>query len=278
MRKLLTYRVAQVAPYINWLYFFHAWGMDGRKRETAQGQELLAAARKRLEAWSNRTTKALFMVATGGSEGDNLEIEGTRIPLLRQQRAQAGSPSLCLSDFVRPLSLGGDKIGLFATTIPPSDEECGCSDGCCNLHDPYEHLLVQTLSDRLAEATAELMHQEVRTCYWGYVPDEKLTIEELHAERFQGIRPAIGYPSLPDFSINFILDRLLHMQEIGITLSPSGMMQPHASVSGLMLAHPQSRYFDVGPIDETQLADYAHRRGMPLEEVKKFLARNLLHL
>ena len=136
-------------------------------------------------------------------------------------------------------------------------------------------MLVQTLADRLAEATAEKMHEQVRKEYWGYAPDERLSIRQLHNEEFQGIRPAVGYPSLPDQSVNFLLDEMLDMQQIGIHLTENGMMQPHASVSGLMLAHPACRYFNVGKIDEEQLADYAKRRGMPIATMRKFLGANL---
>jgi cobalamin-dependent methionine synthase I len=134
---------------------------------------------------------------------------------------------------------------------------------------------VKTLSDRLAEATAEKLHETVRKTIWGYAPDEQLSIEQLHNEEFQGIRPAVGYPSLPDQSVNFLLDELLDMQQIGIHLTENGMMQPHASVSGLMLAHPASRYFSIGKIDEEQLHDYASRRRLPVEQMRKFLAANL---
>jgi cobalamin-dependent methionine synthase I len=136
-------------------------------------------------------------------------------------------------------------------------------------------MMAQLLADRLAEATAERMHQEVRTRYWGYAPDEQLSSDELHMEHFQGIRPAVGYPSLPDASLNFLLDRLLDMSQIGIRLTESGAMRPHASVSGLMMAHPQARYFSIGKIGDDQLADYARRRGIPLQLARKFLAANL---
>jgi cobalamin-dependent methionine synthase I len=134
---------------------------------------------------------------------------------------------------------------------------------------------VQTLADRLAEATAVRLHEQVRKEFWGYAPNEKLSIRQLHNEEFQGIRPAVGYPSLPDQSVNFILDELLDMAQIGINLTENGMMMPHASVSGLMLAHPASRYFSVGKIDEEQLKDYASRRGMPVEEMRRFLGANI---
>jgi IS30 family transposase len=125
------------------------------------------------------------------------------------------------------------------------------------------------------KAHAERMHEEVRKHYWGYAPDEQLTMQELHVEKFQGIRPAVGYPSLPDTSLNFVIDELIGMRQIGIRLTESGAMKPHASVSGLMIAHPQARYFMLGKIGEDQLADYARRRGLPVEMMRKFLGSNL---
>ena len=141
--------------------------------------------------------------------------------------------------------------------------------------DPYQKMMMQLLADRLAEAAAEKLHQEVRTHYWGYAPDEQLSPHELHAEHYQGIRPAVGYPSLPDTSLNFLLDRLLHFSTIGIRLTESGAMKPHASVSGLMLAHKHASYFSIGKIGTDQLTDYARRRGLPLQLMRRFLASNL---
>lgn len=189
--------------------------------------------------------------------------------MLRQQGiAACGQPNLCLADFVRPLSQGvADRVGFFATSVDAAMvSRCSC--------DCYDKMLAQTVADRLAEAAAEKLHHYVRTQYWGYAPDEALSIADMLAGRYQGIRPAAGYPSLPDMSINFVIDKVLGMGEIGIRLTGSGMMQPHASVSGLMFAHPKARYFDVGPIGNDQLSDYARRRGLPLELVSRFLRRN----
>ena len=119
------------------------------------------------------------------------------------------------------------------------------------------------------------MHEHVRKEAWGYAKDENLTIPELLIEKYQGIRPAVGYPSLPDQSVNFLLDELLDMKQIGIKLTENGAMCPHASVCGLMFAHPASEYFSVGKIGEDQLQDYARRRGKSVEEMRKFLAANL---
>ena len=191
-------------------------------------------------------------------------------PLLRQQTPKKdGSPFLCLSDFIRPLSSGiPDTLGAFASSIDADME--GLYE-----QDPYKHLLVQTLSDRLAEAATEKMHEYVRKEAWGYAKDENLGMADLLVEKYQGIRPAVGYPSLPDQSVNFLLDELLDMKQIGISLTENGAMYPHASVCGLMFAHPVSEYFSVGKIGEDQLEDYARRRRRSIEEMRKFLAANL---
>lgn len=141
--------------------------------------------------------------------------------------------------------------------------------------DPYEKLMMQLVADRLAEATAERLHEQVRKEFWGYARDEQLSIADMLVEHFQGIRPAVGYPSLPDTSLNFVIDRLIGMQQIGIRLTESGAMKPHASVSGLMLASPNARYFSVGTIGDDQLNDYASRRGLPVTLVRKYLSANL---
>lgn len=213
---------------------------------------------------------ALFSIVEANSDGDDIVIGNQRLPMLRQQTPQKpGLPNLCLADYLRPLSSGiADHIGLFACSTGHQSETMYGED-------PYKRMLVQTLADRLAEAAAECMHQEVRQRYWGYAPNEQLTFAELHQEKYQGIRPAVGYPSLPDTSINFLLDRLLGMKDIGIRLTESGMMMPHASVSGLMIAHSQACYFDLGVIGEDQLHDYARRRGVPVVLMRRFLSSRL---
>lgn len=293
---VLSYKAHEVSPYINWIYFFHAWGFQPRFAAIAQihgcdscramwlasfpeADRAKAAEAMQLFKEANRvlnrldedlTIRCIFRLCRANADGDNLLIEDTIFPLLRQQTPHPdGSPFLCLSDFVRPLSAGTpDTVGLFASSIGEEAEEY-------YKEDPYKHLLVQTLTDRLAEAATEKMHQYVRIEAWGYAPDESLTIPDLLVEKYQGIRPAVGYPSLPDQSVNFLLDALLHMKQIGITLTENGAMHPHASVCGLMLAHPASRYFAVGKIGEDQLEDYARRRGMPVSDMRKFLAANL---
>ncbi len=292
---IIHYRLHEVSEYINWIYFFHAWGFQPRyaaianihgcdacralwlanfpeqeRAKAAEAMQLYKEANRMLSNLDNDfQTHAVCRLMDANSEENDIWLEGTRFPFLRQQTAKEGEPYLCLSDFIRPLSTGiTDKIGLFATSIDAEVENLFPNDS-------YKHLLVQTLADRLAEATAEKMHETVRKNIWGYAPDEHLSIPQLHNEEFQGIRPAVGYPSLPDQSVNFLLDELLDMKQIGIRLTENGMMSPHASVSGLMFAHPASHYFSVGKIDEQQLENYASRRGLPMHEMRKFLGANL---
>ena len=267
--KIITYNISEIVPYINWAYFFYAWSMNGKAKDAQL--ELRSEAEKLLVDMEGRYhTRAVFALCEANSEGDDIIINGTRVPMLRQQKVIPGKPNLCLADFIRPASSGiKDAIGLFATSV---DEEFTSN----NEQDPYQRMLSQTLADRLAEATAEKIHEDVRKKYWGYAPDEQLTLMDIFAEKYQGIRPAVGYPSIPDTSMNFLLYELLDMKGIGIKLTENGMMVPHASVSGFMFAHPQSRYFDLGKIDDDQLEDYARRRNKPVEELRKYLASTLL--
>ena len=266
-RHIFSYSIDKVSPFIDWSYFLHAWGVSGTKN-SPQAKEIIDDAKAMLSELSDKyCTRAIFALCNAKSDGDNIIIEDTTLPLLRQQHSCNGRYNLCLSDFISP---GSDKIGLFATSI---DSTFGSEYA----NDDYMHLLSQTLADRLAEATASLLHKEVRTSnkLWGYSQDEKLTMEELLAERNQGIRPAVGYPSLPDQSIIFVIDKLLNLSEAGIILTSNGAMTPHAAVCGLMIAHPLAQYFAVGKIDKEQLNDYASRRGMSCEEIGKFLIKNI---
>ena len=274
---IIDYDIHQLTPYINWDYFLYAWGMhnkpaDERQKLQQEAEQVLADLEGRYRA------HALFLLVDAHSEGDDIVLsDGHRIPLLRQQ--QPGSECLCLADFISPVHSQcshlpsslihlTSKLGLFATTVDMGLEKDFD-------HDAYQKMMVQLLADRLAEAAAECMHEAVRKYYWGYAPDEQLTMQQLHSEQFQGIRPAVGYPSLPDTSLNFVLNEVLDFHQIGIRLTESGAMRPHASVSGLMMAHPQARYFAVGTIGNDQLKDYARRRGLPVEVMRKFLSSNL---
>lgn len=294
--EMVSYGVGQLTPYINWIYYLHAWGIKPRfagaasvhdcpacreawvrsfpADDQAQATEALRLCHDSLRLLASLEreqleVKACFHLARAASDGDDLLLDGLRLPLLRQQQVRPGEPCLCLSDFVRPLQGGEavDRVGLFATSVD--------TGGRLHDDDPYRELMMQTLSDRLAEAAVERLHLYVRREAWGYAPDEQLAIPDLLNERFQGIRPAVGYPSLPDQSVIFLIDRLLPLSQIGIRLTESGAMHPHASTCGLMFAHPAARYFAVGRIDEEQLADYARRRDLPTQEMRRFLQANL---
>ena len=280
----LTYSISELSPYINWPYFYFAWQVHDpseKSRLRHEAESLLSTLEGKYSAF------ALFELFPAHSSGDDIVISSPpelggargglkngfsrRIPCLRQQ--QGPPPYLCLSDFLAPLSPlpsegQGEVIGLFATSVSPGLESDFDSD-------PYLKMMTQLLADRLAEAAAERMHEQVRKEFWGYAADENLSIPDMLVEKFQGIRPAVGYPSLPDTSLNFIINDLIDMSQIGIRLTESGAMKPHASVSGLMFAHPQARYFSIGKIGEDQLLDYASRRGLPLELCRRFLASNL---
>ena len=290
------YDIHELAEYINWIYFFHAWGFqpkyssiadihgcDGcramwlvsfkeeERPKASEAMQLHKEAMRMLNSLDGRfKVYAMYRLMDANSDGDNIIMEGKTFPLLRQQtRVNDSDPFLCLSDFVRPADSGiKDTVGCFATTIDPEMEK-EFED------DDYKHMLCKTLAERLAEAAAEKIHETIRKSVWGYATDENLSVKELLNEKYCGIRPAVGYPSLPDISVNFLLDELLDMKRIGITLTENGMMHPHASVSGLMFAHPKSRYFSIGKIDEAQLADYAGRRGKTVDEMRKYLRANI---
>lgn len=258
----LTYDISTLVPYINWAYFYFAWQLKdeaNKQRMRSEAESFLASIQGKYYAHT------LFKIVDAHAEGDDIIIEenGKRLPFLRQQ--EANSEFLCLADFI---SGEADKVGLFATSVD-AGMETDFDD------DPYEKMMAQLLADRLAEAAAERMHEEVRKHYWGYAKDENLSIHDMQLEKFVGIRPAVGYPSLPDTSMNFLLDDLLGMQQIGITLTESGAMRPHASVSGLMMDHAEAHYFNLGRIGVDQLEDYAKRRQMPVNEMRKFLIANL---
>ena len=274
----ITYSISELVPYINWVYYFYAWQV----KDEAEKQRMYSEALAKLQELDGKyKVYAVFELFDANGDGEDIVIRGTRnekretrIPCLRQQ--QGNPPYLCLADFVRPLNISRSssllppssestsKIGLFATTV-----DIGLETDFDN--DVYLKMMVQLLADRLAEAAAEVLHERVRKELWGYAKDENLSIPDMLIERFQGIRPAVGYPSLPDTSLNFVLDDILDMKQIGIRLTESGAMKPHASVSGMMISNPKAKYFSIGKIGEDQLQDYARRRGLPVEVIRKFV-------
>lgn len=289
----------EVAPLINWTYFFRAWRVPGRyegidqvcqcpacraawlqgfaEADRPRAEEALALLRDAQEMLRHfRDTpdvrlRAVARLLAARSTGEDIIITDedgreTPLPMLRQQRPSADGCCYSLADFVHP---GGDRIGLFACTVQGAD---ALADTFNRQGDPYRALLAQTLADRLAEATSEWLHYQVRTRLWGYHPHEPFDPDKLRRGQYPGIRPAVGYPALPDQSLIFDLDRLLHLGGIGIALTESGAMHPASSVCGLYLSHPQARYFLVGPVDAAQLADYARRRGRTPDEMSRWLA------
>lgn len=291
----------EIVPFIDWRFFFLAWKIPGKfddietvcdcfsctvgwlqkfseserpKAEEAlklykDAQELL---RMFLDEKAVRINVA-YTLSEAHSEEDNIVFthndEKVVIPTLRQQHPSTDGFCYSLADFLSPEN---DFAGAFATTIQGIEELAARFE---QKEDVYNSILVKTLADRLAEATAEWLHWKVRTEFWGYAVDENLSVKEMLKSQFKGIRPAVGYPSLPDQSVIFDLQELLPFAEIGITLTENGAMFPNASVCGLYFAHPQSKYFMVGKIDENQLNDYAKRKGKSSEEIKKWLISNL---
>lgn len=299
--KLYDIPLDQIIPFIHWTFFFMAWRLNGKyegidkvcecascktswlkrfdikdqpKAEEAlklykDAQEMLRLLRDK----KNIQINAVIGLYSAQSKDEDIIITTDNIqyciPTLRQQTPSTDGFCYSLADFIHPEN---DYIGLFATTIIGSEELAVEFE---KNEDIYNSILIKTLSDRLAEAAAEWLHYEVRTRYWGYAPNEPMNIPEMWKVHYQGIRPAIGYPSLPDQSIIFDLDPLIRFDEIGITLTENGAMYPNASVCGLYFAHPKSKYFQIGKIDQEQLNDYARRKNRNPEEMRKWLATNI---
>ena len=232
----IDFNIAQLRPYINWLYFYHAWGLAGKPQ--SEKDKLLNEANAMLDHLQLRyQTHALVGLFDANADGDDIVVGTERMPMLRQQRPSApGAPYLCLADFVRPLSSGiKDRVGVFAASIDEAIEHDFQQDD-------FQRMLAQTLADRLAEATAELVHLQVRRTIWGYAPDENLSVAELLREDFQGIRPAVGYPSLPQLKLIFPVSKLLNFDTLNMRLTENGAMYPQSTVCGLYLSNPQAKY------------------------------------
>jgi 5-methyltetrahydrofolate--homocysteine methyltransferase len=194
---------------------------------------------------------------------------------LRQQNKKAQNlPNFCLADFIAPKASGKtDYVGMFAVTAGIGIEKL-LEKFKADLDD-YSQIMVKALADRLAEAFAELLHKKVRMELWGYAPNEKLQEDELIEEKYQGIRPAPGYPACPDHTEKRTIFDLLKAEEIGIILTESYAMFPASSVSGYYFSHPESKYFGLGKIEKDQVAEYAERKGMSLTEMERWLSPNL---
>ena len=283
-----------LVPFIDWTFFFHAWELRGKFPGVLNHPEYGAAAR---ELYAHATAMLDSMIADGrirargaygfwpaGSDGDDLVLfedvarttERLRIPMLRQQRVKPDrKPMYCLADFVAPYtSLHPDYVGAFAVTSGIGVEEIATA--YAEGGDDYSSIMVKALADRLAEAFAEMLHARVRR-EWGYEREGEISADDLIAENYRGIRPAFGYPACPDHTPKRELFALLDAPSIGMSLSESLAMLPAASVSGIYLAHPEARYFAVGPISDDQVIDYARRSGRTRTDVERWLAPNLAY-
>ncbi|MCW5831768.1 MAG: methionine synthase [Labilithrix sp.] len=287
--------LATLREYIDWTPFFHTWELRGvypriLEHETygEQARKVFAEARELLEEIIARklfTARGVYGLFPANAVGDDVEVYEdearskvlARFHFLRQQTEKAaGAPSQSLADFVAPKDTGlADHVGAFAVTTG-----IGVDQLCARYrreHDDYNAIMAEALADRLAEAFAECLHERVRA-EWGFGAAEGLTKQDLIAEKYRGIRPAAGYPACPDHTEKGTLWRLLDVEKrIGMKLTESFAMWPGASVSGLYFAHPQARYFSLGKIERDQVVDYHVRKGMPLEEVERWLGPNLAY-
>jgi 5-methyltetrahydrofolate--homocysteine methyltransferase len=291
-RVLNDVPLSTLRDFIDWSPFFLTWEFKGKFPRIFEDPSLGEAARKLFDdarSLLDRIVNERLLIARGvygfwpaGSQGDDIIVyadeirskELVRFHALRQQWERKGQDAFySLADFVAPVDSGRrDYIGAFAVTAGIGTDELARRFELD--HDDYNAIMVKALADRLAEAFAEWLHATVRK-QWGYGANERMTNEELIAEKYRGIRPAPGYPSQPDHTEKRTLFKLLDAEHTGIRLTESFAMHPAASVSGLYFAHPQSRYFAVDRITRDQVEDYAHRKSMSVAEVERWLAPNL---
>jgi 5-methyltetrahydrofolate--homocysteine methyltransferase len=287
---LAPYPLADLVPYIDWTPFFMTWELAGKfpaiLTDEVVGEAataLFADAQAMLERivterWVEaRAVFGFWPAARKGRDDVQLFTDEERsttlatLHFLRQQTIKPdGSANLSLADYVAPEA---DWVGGFAVTAGLGAEPRLAAFEAD--HDDYQSILFKALMDRLAEALAERLHERVRTTFWGYAPDERLEAEALLAERYQGIRPAPGYPACPDHTEKATLFELLNATAQGLSLTESFAMAPAASVSGWYFAHPEARYFGIGKIQRDQVADYAARKGLTLQEAEQWLGPNL---
>jgi 5-methyltetrahydrofolate--homocysteine methyltransferase len=291
-RVFKNFDLAELENYIDWGPFFQTWDLAGpypaileddvvgaeAKKVFADGQAML----KKIIEGRWLTANAVVGLYPAQRVGDDIVLyaDETRQQAvmtwhgLRQQTVKPNNnPNRCLSDYVADQTQAADYVGLFAVTTGLGSEKQ--EKRFIEAHDDYSAILFKALADRLAEAFAECMHQRVRTDLWGYAANERLNNSELIQEKYQGIRPAPGYPACPDHSAKQAMFELLQCDDIGMGLTSSLAMTPAASVSGFYLAHPDAKYFNVGRIGEDQVKDLAQRQGVAQKELERLLAPNL---
>jgi 5-methyltetrahydrofolate--homocysteine methyltransferase len=294
VKELKNFPLEQLVPFIDWSPFFQTWDLWGKYPQIleddvvgAAAKEVFANAQKMLDKiikgkWLQ--ANAVYGFWPANSVGDSVEVyrdESRKEVLhtfhhLRQQNEKpAGNPNQSLADFVAPKSSGeADYVGGFAVTTGIGCDERAKAFEAAN--DDYSAIMLKALADRFAEAFAEYLHARARKDDWGYARDEKLSSEEMIAEKYQGIRPAPGYPACPEHSEKAPLFELLEAEKrAGISLTDSFAMWPTAAVSGFYFSHPQSQYFAVGKIDKDQVEDYAKRKGWSIPMAERWLAPNL---
>jgi 5-methyltetrahydrofolate--homocysteine methyltransferase len=283
--RVVTPTLAELRAYVDWTFFFHAWELKGRFPailERPEARELFDDAGTLLDAVIDEGSlraRGVYGFWPARAEGDDLVLldgDGSaRFPMLRQQSAFGDSrPNRSLADFVAPADTGlVDHAGAFAVSIEGADELAALYEA---EHDDYRAIMVKALADRFAEAFAEWVHQRARR-EW-YAPDESLSGDDLISERFRGIRPAFGYPACPDHSEKTRLFALLGAEaRAGMRLTETFATLPAASVSGLLLGHPQARYFSIGRVGRDQVEDYAARKGVQVGEAERWLGPNLAY-
>jgi 5-methyltetrahydrofolate--homocysteine methyltransferase len=272
--RMVRPELTELREMIDWQFLFLAWELKGKYPailERPVARELFDDANALLDqiiADHSMRAEGAFGFWPATSDGDDIVVGDVRFPMLRQQTEKPeGRPNRSLADYVAPAA---DHLGGFAVTIKGAEALAARYEA---ENDDYRAIMVKALADRLAEAFAEYIHLVARRAW--FEPDAQPAIEDLHAERFRGIRPALGYPASPDHSEKQALFDLLGASDIGIGLTESFAMTPAASVSGLIFAHPASRYFTVGRIGRDQVRDYATRRGVPVAEIERWLRPNL---
>ncbi|MBS1542111.1 MAG: methionine synthase, partial [Bacteroidetes bacterium] len=291
-KSLLNFPLEQIRPYIDWTPFFQTWMLYGRypgiltdPKVGTEASKLYAEAQALLDQIiAGRKLKANAVIAFYPAQRispEDIQLyadKAGQVPLqmmhfLRQQNKKAANlPNYSLADFVAPVSSGKlDYLGLFAVTAGIGLDKL--IEGFKAQQDDYHEIMAKALADRLAEAFAECLHHQVRKDWWGYAAGERITNEQMIAEEYQGIRPAPGYPACPDHTEKKVIFDLLQAdKEAGIQLTESMAMYPASSVSGYYFSHPESRYFGLGKIDRDQVKEYASRKGMPVEEIERWLA------
>ena len=290
VKVLNDFDITKLESYIDWGPFFRSWDLHGKFPEILkddivgeQATELFDDAQILLQKVFKENllqAKAIFGLFPANSiNQDDIEVYAdktyTFLSLRQQLKKREEIPNMALADFIAPKETGiQDYIGAFCVTAGFGTDELAKQFEA--KHDDYNSIMIKALADRLAEAFAEYLHKEIRTNYWGYASDEKLTNEELIKESYKGIRPAPGYPACPDHLEKVTIWELLNVEEqIGVKLTENLAMWPAASVSGYYFANPESKYFGLGKISKDQVEDYARRRHISVEEAEKWLNSNL---